>query len=271
MQVQVRGFTTSTFPPYLSSPVWPTAPITPAPKFVVMPQNVRFVPEYNWGCPEDMPDPNCPCNWSDEQIEAAYHSDLGAYGASEASKRRARRKSAKLRAKAKKQKSGEKRKKLIARAIAVEKKAGIYKPKKKVSLKSAVKGKAPTATQKAEVEAEQEETAAEKLVDSGQVTEPEGVPQDAQEGASNMRLIIGGTLALMAAIGIGFAITQSKKKSQAQAAAPALPAPAPVAAPAPAPAPAPAVVAAPAVDEDMALPNPRMGGRVFLIPVRSRR
>lgn len=234
------GFQVSTFPPYLSSPVWPTAPIAPAPKFVVMPQNVKFVPEYNWGRPEDMPDPNCACQHGldgDDDVyddEALFRAELGAYGATEAQKRRARRKSARLRARAKK-KGGEKRKKLLAKAIAVEKKAGIYKKPKAIKPKATAGSKTAPGKKTGVDAAVQEEAEAEALVDSGKVTEPDeadtqGVPKDAEEGRSNMTLIIGGTLALMAAIGIGFTVTQSRKRSKVQAAAPALPAPAPVAA-----------------------------------------
>jgi len=268
------GFQVSTFPPFLSSPVWPTAPIAPAPKFVIMPTNVRFVPEYNWGCPEDMPDPNCACNWDDDDDdvyddEALFRAELGAYGASEAQKRRARRKSAKLRARAKKQKKPERRKKLLAKAIAVEKKAGIFKPLKKRKPAAGSKKEQPKA--KAEEAAEREETEAEALVDSGKVTEPslpgtEGVPQDAEEGRANMKLIIGGTVALMAAIGIGFALTQAKKKKAAAALAPAAPIPA-----APLPAAPVALATQEGADEEVppSVANP-FRPRVRLLGVRSR-
>jgi hypothetical protein len=268
------GFQVSTFPPFLSSPVWPTAPIAPAPKFVIMPTNVRFVPEYNWGCPEDMPDPNCACNWDDDDDdvyddEALFRAELGAYGASEAQKRRARRKSANLRARAKKQKKPERRKKLLAKAIAVEKKAGIFKPLKKKKPAAGSKKEQPKA--KAEEAAEREETEAEALVDSGKVTEPslpgtEGVPQDAEEGRANMKLIIGGTVALMAAIGIGFAMTQAKKKKAAAALAPA----APVAAAPPPPTPV-ALATQEGADEEVppSIANP-FRPCVRLLGVRSR-
>jgi hypothetical protein len=241
-KVLSRGFQVSTFPPYLASPFWPTAPYVPAPKFVIMPQNVRFVPEYNWGCPDHMPDPNCACRRGDDSDE------FGALGDAAARKRRAKKKAAKLRAK----------------AIKIEKKAGIVKKvKKAVAPKKDGKSlfQKASAVPAAPAQQEAQEEPAEAL------PTPEGVPQNAEEGSSNMKLIIGGTLALMAAIGIGFAMQQSRKRS-AYATAPAAPMPTMVPARAPVatlPAPAPVRTADEVAAEFAEMPisaNPR--GRAML-------
>ena len=97
-----------------------------------------------------------------------------------------------------------------------------------------------------------------------------------------MKLIIGGTLALLAAIGIGFAAQQRNKKSAARTAAVAKPPPVlaismSFAAPAPLPAPVPAPVRVAATPDEVAaelaeMPisaNPR--GLVMMVPVRPRR
>ena len=196
-----KGFQIDTFPPYIASPFWPTAPYVPAPKFVRMPENVRFVPEHNWGC-SNTPDGDCTC------CQGGADGQFGALGAPSAKKKQAKKRAAKLR----------------QRAAKVEKKAGIVrKPTKaKFPTKGAgAKKKAPP--RKKAKEAAPEEPAEESAEESAEkeLPAPEGVPQDAAEGSANMKYIIGGTLALMAAIGVGFAMQQSKKKKAAAAASPA--------------------------------------------------
>jgi len=225
-----KGFQIDTFPPYIASPFWPTAPYVPAPKFVRMPENVRFVPEHNWGCSGDMPD--CACCQSGEDGQ------FGALGAGAAKKKQAKKRAAKLR----------------QRASKVEKKAGIVRKPTKAKLPQkgvGAKKKAPPRKKAAAAEESPEESPEESAEESAEkeMPAPEGVPQDAAEGSANMKYIIGGTLALMAAIGVGFAMQQSKKKKAAAASPGTLPAAPLAASPRPAllPPPAPAVAALPEI------------------------
>ena len=161
-QVALPHFTTETFPPYLASPFWYTAPLAPAPKFVVMPINDELLPGYNWGD----------------------------YGGTDGKRKRAIKKAAKLRAKAKK---------FTKEAEKVERKAGIKKPVK--TLKQVVHATVQTRSKPEEVEPEE-----------ASPLEAPDVPQNAEEGAANMKLIIGGTVALMAAAGIAFLMQKQKAK-----------------------------------------------------------
>lgn len=210
-KVSTKGFQVDTFPPYIASPVWPTAPYVPAPKFVTMPGNVRFVPEYDWGCP---------C-----EEEAEY----GAFGAaSDKKKARLEKKAARLRTRA-----GKLDTKAGVKPVGTGKQ-GVYKDGRKVNVKKT----APTSPAEEPAEAPAEEAA------TAPAAAPAGVPQDAAEGASNMKLIIGGTIAVMAALGIAFMMKKKKDGGYASEAAAPQPAPFRVEAPAPpfyrAPAPAPA-------------------------------
>ena len=222
-QVATKGFRVDTFPPYIASPVWPTAPYVPAPKFVTMPGNARFVPEYDWGCP---------CE------EDGY----GAFGAAKVNKNKKKRlakKADRLRKKAGKieTKAG------IKPASRAPGKEGVYKDGRKVNVKKTTVLVPPAAA--APVEEPAESPAEATPADATPAPAPEGVPQDAAEGASNMKLIIGGTIAVMAALGIAFMMKKKKDGGFAsEAAAPQrapfrVEAPAPTAYRAPAPAPAP--------------------------------
>ena len=227
-QVATRGFQVDTFPPYIASPVWPTAPYVPAPKFVTMPGNARFVPEYDWGCP---------CE------EDGY----GAFGAAKVNKNKKKRlakKADRLRKKAGKieTKAG------IKPASRAPGKEGVYKDGRKVNVKKTTVLVPPAAA--APVEEPAESPAEATPADATPAPAPEGVPQDAAEGASNMKLIIGGTIAVMAALGIAFMMKKKKDGGFASEAAAPQRAPFRVEAPAPpayrappafvAPAPAPA-------------------------------
>ena len=222
-KVATRGFQVDTFPPYIASPVWPTAPYVPAPKFVTMPGNARFVPEYDWGCP---------CE------EDGY----GAFGAAKVNKNKKKRlakKADRLRKKAGKieTKAG------IKPASRAPGKEGVYKDGRKVNVKKTTVLVPPAA-------AAPVEEPAESPAEATPAPAPEGVPQDAAEGASNMKLIIGGTIAVMAALGIAFMMKKKKDGGFASEAAAPQRAPFRVEAPAPpayrappafvAPAPAPA-------------------------------
>jgi hypothetical protein len=212
-KVSTKGFQVDTFPPYIASPVWPTAPYVPAPKFVTMPGNVRFVPEYDWGCP---------C----QDEEDGY----GAFGAaSDKKKARLAKKADKLRAKAGKleTKAG------VKPAGKAAGKEGVYKDGKKIN----VKKRAAETPAETPAEAPADEAAA------AAAPAPEGVPQNAAEGASNMKLIIGGTIAVLVALGVAFAVKKKGQGGSSEAAAPQrapfrVEAPAPPAYRAPAPAPA---------------------------------
>ena len=227
-KVATRGFQVDTFPPYIASPVWPTAPYVPAPKFVTMPGNARFVPEYDWGCP---------CE------EDGY----GAFGAAKVNKNKKKRlakKADRLRKKAGKieTKAG------IKPASRAPGKEGVYKDGRKVNVKKTTVLVPPAAA--APVEEPAESPAEATPADATPAPAPEGVPQDAAEGASNMKLIIGGTIAVMAALGIAFMMKKKKDGGFASEAAAPQRAPLRVEAPAPpayrappafvAPAPAPA-------------------------------
>lgn len=248
---RINRFPVDQYPPYLSSAVWPTAPYIPATKFVPVPQGVRFVPEYNWGCPEDMHDPDCGCHDGADTLGSLW-------GSPDKKKARARKKAAKLRAKAAK----------------IEKEAGIFKKAKKAAgLKKTSKSVFKSST--APAASSEEPSSAEEAAPSMPV--PEGVPQNAEEGATNMKLIIGGTLALLAAIGVGFAVQQQKKKSVSRSAS-AVPAAGSgsLAAPLPAPPPTPAPAAmsdadrvAAELDEMPISANPLP--RVMMLAVRPRR
>ena len=222
-QVATKGFRVDTFPPYIASPVWSTAPYVPAPKFVTMPGNARFVPEYDWGCP---------CE------EDGY----GAFGAAKVNKNKKKRlakKADRLRKKAGKieTKAG------IKPASRAPGKEGVYKDGRKVNVKKTTVLVPPAA-------AAPVEEPAESPAEATPAPAPEGVPQDAAEGASNMKLIIGGTIAVMAALGIAFMMKKKKDGGFASEAAAPQRAPFRVEAPAPpayrappafvAPAPAPA-------------------------------
>ena len=231
-QVSTKGFQVDTFPPYIASPVWPTAPYVPAPKFVTMPGNARFVPEYDWGCP---------CE------EDGY----GAFGAaSDKKKARLAKRADKLRAKAGKleAKGG------VKPAGKAAGKEGVYKDGKKVNVKKTA-GETPAETP---TEAPAEEAAA------AAAPAPEGVPQNAAEGASNMKLIIGGTIAVLVALGVAFAVKKKGQGGSSEGAAPQR-APFRVEAPAPpafrveAPAPAPRAMEPQAtihVPEPVSMPMP---------------
>jgi hypothetical protein len=231
-QVATKGFQVDTFPPYIASPVWPTAPYVPAPKFVTMPGNVRFVPEYDWGCP---------CE------EAEY----GAFGAaSDKKKARLAKRADKLRAKAGKleTKGG------IKPAGKAGGKEGVYKDGRKMNVKKV--GAAAPAEASAEAPAEEAAAAA--------APAPEGVPQNAAEGASNMKLIIGGTIAVLVALGVAFVVKKKGQSGSSEAAASQrapfrVEAPAPPAYRAPAPAPAPRAMDPQAtihVPEPVSMPMP---------------
>jgi hypothetical protein len=165
-QSSYPGFALASFPAVLASPFWPTAPLTPAPKFVVIPQGLAPIPEYNWG----------------------------EYGSTESKKKRAAKKAAKLR----------------KRADEIEKKAGISKPRK--TLKKVVESKAKQVTKLAKGQSSPSFDSETRV----ETPETEGVPQNAEEGADNMKLIIGGTIALMAAIGVGFVMKHQAKKRTAK-------------------------------------------------------
>ena len=189
-KVSTKGFQVDTFPPYIASPVWPTAPYVPAPKFVTMPGNVRFVPEYDWGCP---------C----QDEEDGY----GAFGAaSDKKKKRLAKRADKLRAKAGKleAKGG------VKPAGKAAGKEGVYKDGKKVNVKKT----AAVTPAETPAEAPAEEAAA------AAAPAPEGVPQNAAEGASNMKLIIGGTIAVLVALGVAFAVKKKGQGGSPEAAAP---------------------------------------------------
>ena len=189
-KVSTKGFQVDTFPPYIASPVWPTAPYVPAPKFVTMPGNVRFVPEYDWGCP---------C----QDEEDGY----GAFGAaSDKKKKRLAKRADKLRAKAGKleAKGG------VKPAGKAAGKEGVYKDGKKMNVKKT----ALVTPAETPAEAPAEEAAA------AAAPAPEGVPQNAAEGASNMKLIIGGTIAVLVALGVAFAVKKKGQGGSSEAAAP---------------------------------------------------
>jgi len=168
-QPAMPGFTVSTFPAILASPFWPTAPLTPSPKFVVIPQGLQTIPEYNWG----------------------------EYGSAESKKKRAAKKAAKLR----------------KRADEIEKKAGISKPGK--TLKKVVASKAKQITKMTKGKSPSSPASDAPI----ETPDTEGVPQNAEEGADNMKFIIGGTIALMAALGVGFMVQHQAKKRALKAGA----------------------------------------------------
>jgi hypothetical protein len=179
-----------------------------------MPGNARFVPEYDWGCP---------CE------EDGY----GAFGAAaDKKKKRLAKKADRLRKKAGKleNKAGVKPAgKAGGRAGGKE---GVYKDGRKVNVKKT----AAVTPAETPAEAPADEAAA------AAAPAPEGVPQNAAEGASNMKLIIGGTIAVLVALGVAFAVKKKGQSGSSEAAAPQrapfrVEAPAPPAYRAPAPAP----------------------------------
>jgi hypothetical protein len=156
-----------------------------------MPGNVRFVPEYDWGCP---------CE------EDGY----GAFGAAKVNKNKKKRlakKADRLRKKAGKieTKAG------IKPASRAPGKEGVYKDGRKVNVKKTAAPAPAEADAEAPVEVPEEAAGA---------AAPEGVPQNAAEGASNMKLIIGGTIAVLVALGVAFAVKKKGQGGSSEAAAP---------------------------------------------------
>jgi hypothetical protein len=107
--------------------------------------------------------------------------------------------------KKKKERAQKRAAKLRERAAGIEKKAGVMK-----KAKAPAKAPAPKqqkTLQKADMQAT--DTSAASTPDT------EGVPQNAEEGASNMRLIIGGPIFLVAAVAATVTVQHQRKKKKA--------------------------------------------------------
>lgn len=174
----------SAYPPMLSSTSWPTAPVIGMPRFVSFPGGAVFVPQYTWG------------------------------DASTAEKKK--KEAAKKRAK-----------KLRERAQKVEKKAGIKttpKPAKAkiTQLKSPGAHLSRSGSSAPSTPAlEQEPVSAEP----GQTSTPPEevgitVPVGAEEGASNMKYIVGGSIFLLLGLGAAYLWQQQKKEKPEDPVAP---------------------------------------------------
>lgn len=191
------------YPPVLAVPFWPTAPVVPAPKFVTVPGNTRFVPEYHWG-------------------------DFEPYGAPENARRRWRKRAAKLKAQAAQlqAKGGARNAKRAKRklALAAKLEAKAVTPGSMGS--KTVPGKKPSKLQKAakQARAAVKAQAAALLEPDDDADDAEAVeelaeadvPATGPEGSSNMTLMIGGTVAVLALAGIAFYVQNKKAKAKAR-------------------------------------------------------